>query len=241
MKLMVSGATTTVEELLADPDVAPYLGAMVTPNTGNSLERVCGWGVDYVLDNAAFPGEKGFNPAQFVALMYKASEAPVKPVFACVPDVVHMTPDGPVGDHIQTLDRFHLWVERLLPFDVPLAFVAQDGLSDLDDIPWPLIGAVFIGGSDWFKDEMTMHLVEACKSQGKWCHLGRVNSRQRLRLALHNDVDSVDGSSLSKFPKVHIPKFAKWCKELEQEAAWLDRRCEELSHEIKMWELVGAA
>ena len=34
---MVSGATTTVEQLLADPDVSPYLGAMLTPNTSNSV------------------------------------------------------------------------------------------------------------------------------------------------------------------------------------------------------------
>ena len=57
---------------------------------------------------------------------------------------------------------------------------------------------------------------------GKWCHLGRVNGRSRLRLALHNDVDSVDGSSLSRFPKTWIPKFIKDCVDLEQEADRLD-------------------
>jgi hypothetical protein len=39
LRLMIAGATTTVEHLLRDPAVAPCLGAMVTPNTGNDVAR----------------------------------------------------------------------------------------------------------------------------------------------------------------------------------------------------------
>lgn len=237
MKLMVAGATTTIEELLPDPDIFPYLGGMITPNTGNNILRVCNWGIPYCLDNGCFDQDK-FDPAKFVSLLYRAGEAPVKPVFAAIPDVVHQTPNGPIGDHTKTVQRFFLWVDKLLPLGAPLAFVAQDGLSDLDEIPWDLIDAVFIGGSNDFKDEMTIYISEACRDNGKWCHLGRVNGKSRLRLALLNDVDSVDGSSLSRFGKTWIPKFARDCKDLEQEASWLDAANERLEHEIRMWDLL---
>lgn len=227
MKLMIAGATTTVEDLLPDPDVAPYLGAMVTPNTSNGIGRICGWDIPWCIDNACFDETK-FNPAQFVALMYKAGEAPTLPVFACVPDVV--------GDHQKTLARFDLWFPKLEPMGVPLAFVAQDGmgLDELeDDVPWDDISTVFIGGTDQFKDDMTGTIAEACKARGKWCHLGRVNGRKRLKLALLADVDSVDGSSLSRFGRTWIPKFAKDIKDLEQEVCHLDRLGEQLAWEVR--------
>ena len=97
MRMMISGATTTMEQFVRDPALVSYLGGMVTPATGNSLARVCSFGVPYCLDNSSFAGNKqGFAPASFVALMQKAADAPRKPVFACVPDVVHLTPEGPV-------------------------------------------------------------------------------------------------------------------------------------------------
>lgn len=214
MKLMVAGATSTIEELLRDWDASRHLGAMVTPNTGNSLARVGNWGVTWCIDNAAFNAQK-FDPGKFLSLVCKAADAPSRPVFVVVPDVV--------ANHAATVALFDKWLPRLRPFDLPLAFVAQDGLSDLEDeIPWPDIEAVFIGGGDEFKEDMTIHVAEACRRHGKWCHLGRVNGRSRLRLALHNDVDSVDGSSLSRFPKTWIPKFIKDCVALEQEADRLD-------------------
>lgn len=238
MKLMIAGATTTIEEMLADDDVSPYLGAMLTPNTGNKVERVCGWDIPWCVDCGAFPIE-AFDPGRYMATVVRVAEMVAPPKFVVVPDVVRMTVDGPVGDHEQTLGRFALWAPKLEPFGIPLAFVAQDGmgLGELDDdVPWGDIAAVFIGGSDEFKDEMTGAIAEACHERGKWCHLGRVNGRKRLRLALLSDVDSVDGSSLSRFARHWIRKFCQDIKELEQEAAHLDHLNEKLEADIRAWE-----
>jgi hypothetical protein len=239
MRLMVSGATTTVEELLADPAVAPYLGAMVTPNTANSLTRVTNWGLPYCADAGCYPVEV-FSPSRYMGMVVKLADAPEPPAFVVVPDVVRMTADGPVGDHVETLRSFGRWGRRLEPFDLPLAFVVQDGLADLDDIPWADIAAVFVGGSDRFKDEMTMDVARACRDRGKWCHLGRVNGKARLRLALLNDVDSVDGSSLSRFPRTWLARFARDIVELEQEACRLDRLNDQLEADIASWDALFA-
>src|SRR5688572_30167595 len=114
MRLMVSGATTTVEDLLADPDVVPYLGAMLTPNTSNSVSRITNWGLPYCADAGCFPAE-AFNPPAYMAMVVRLAEASAPPMFVVVPDVVNMTGDGPVGNHEETLARFEVWHRRLEP------------------------------------------------------------------------------------------------------------------------------
>ena len=227
MRMMIAGATTTVEEALADRDIVPYLGAMLTSNTGNRVDRITSWGVPWCADAGCFPVE-AFDPGRYMAMVVRLAEAAVPPVFVVVPDVVRMTEHGPVGDHESTLRQFEVWHPRVAPFDLPLAFVAQD------------IAAVFIGGSDQFKDDATADIAAACHERGKWCHLGRVNGRTRLRLALLSDVDSVDGSSLSRFPRAWLRKFAADIKALEQEACHLDRCIAEAERDIAAWDALLA-
>jgi thermostable 8-oxoguanine DNA glycosylase len=80
---------------------------------------------------------------------------------------------------------------------------------------------VFVGGTDTFKDAWTCRLAAAAKARGKHCHVGRVNGRRRLRLATQAGCDSVDGSSLSRFPRTWIPKFVDDCRQLQSESDWL--------------------
>lgn len=68
-----------------------------------------------------------------------------------------------------------------------------------------------------------------------------MNGRKRLRLALMANVDSVDGSSLSRFPRTWVARFARDIKELEQEAARLDRLNEHLEADIRAWDALLAA
>jgi hypothetical protein len=57
--------------------------------------------------------------------------------------------------------------------------------------------------------------VEA-KARGKLVHVGRVNSRKRIRrLAGWGCVDSIDGSGWSRWPDKKIPKGLAWIKEAE--------------------------
>jgi hypothetical protein len=86
----------------------------------------------------------------------------------------------------------------------PLAFVAQDGCTRP---PWEQLDVLFIGGTSEFKcGEQARRLVVEAKRQGKWVHMGRVNTDQRMRLAQSWGVDSVDGTSVSRFRDTHLPK-----------------------------------
>jgi hypothetical protein len=210
MRLMISGATTTVEDLARDPYCSPYLGTMVTPSTWNNVERMIATGLPYCLDNAAF-NWKRFEPHTYLALLRRVANASAKPLFVTVPDQV--------GNHECTDYLFWAWQRAFIRADIrlPWAFVLQDGISSPDEIPWDFIDAIFIGGSDDFKDDLlvTLDLVPEAKRRGKHVHMGRVNGRARLRLAYEIGCDSVDGSSLSRFPRTWIPKFVADLRQFE--------------------------
>jgi hypothetical protein len=212
MRLMVSGATTTMERLLKYPAARPYLGAMVTPETGNCLERICGWNVDYVVDNSAYNAER-FSTRKYLSLLGKVAATPSRPVFVTVPDQApRREQKGHSHLHGCTSYLFERWF-RVLEFEgfdkLPLAFVAQNGLDDVEDVPWSLIEALFIGGDDEFKlgDFVMMDLIPEAKRRGKWTHLGRVNGRRRIRHAVMAGVDSVDGTSMSRFGDTYLHRY----------------------------------
>ena len=132
VRLMVSGATRTMEALARAPSLRGALGAMVTPQTGNSVSRIARWGLPWCADNAAFNAAR-FSPGAFVAMCERAAAAPAAPLFVCVPDQV--------GDHACTAYLWERWRRALggpggLWGRLPWAFVAQDGLRDVDDVPW---------------------------------------------------------------------------------------------------------
>lgn len=80
------------------------------------------------------------------------------------------------------------------------AFVAQDGLEDLD-VPWRDFDVLFIGGSTaWKLSDAAASVVAEAKRQGKGTHMGRVNSLKRLRAATGGLVG--DGGTATKFDVV---------------------------------------
>ena len=227
MHLMIPGAGSTVEAFCQDPAFRPHLGFMVTPNTGNSIKRLCGWGIPWCADNACFNVSR-FDPGRFLALCKKIQAAPIPPVFVTVPDQV--------GRHDCSLYLFDAWMRAFARegLRLPWAFVLQNGVEDTGDVPWDQITAVFIGGDDDFKeDTFVLHdLVPEARRRGKWVHMGRVNGRRRLRLALHGDVDSVDGSSLARFSRTWIPKFVADVRALAEERDRIDATSARLEAEI---------
>jgi hypothetical protein len=236
MHLMIPGAGSTVEAFCQDPVFRPHLGFMVTPNTGNSIQRLCSWGIPWCADNAAFNHSR-FDSGRFLAMCRKIQKAPTPPVFVTVPDQV--------GSHECSSYLFEGWLRYLdaLGFDLPWAFVLQNGIESPEDVPWDFIQAVFIGGDDDFKEDtlVTCELIPEARRRGKWVHMGRVNGRRRLRLALLADVDSVDGSSLARFSRTWIPKFVADLWSLEAERDRLDaliarqeREIEELDSHISL-------
>src|SRR6516162_5049815 len=108
MRLMISGATRTMDVFAGDLLARRHLGAMVTPNSGNSLERVCSWGLPWCVDNAAFRLDR-FSGGRFLELCRKAKDAPYPPEFVVVPDQAPRPGDA---DHTHLHDCTSYLFER---------------------------------------------------------------------------------------------------------------------------------
>lgn len=155
---------------------------LLTPLTRYSNRGRAG----FAIDNGAFAG---FDAAAFLKLLER--EKPNRDLcrFVVVPDV-------PMSAR-RTLEVFDGWRYELQAW--PKALACQNGQEDLP-IPWDSIDAVFIAGDDRFKQSQSARqIVQAAKALGKWTHMGRVNTVNRVRLAIEWGVDSVDGTGLSRY------------------------------------------
>jgi hypothetical protein len=100
----------------------------------------------------------------------------------------------------------------------PPALVAQDGLTPART-PWAeLQGGLFIGGTtEWKLSDEARTLVAIAKAKGLHVHMGRVNTKQRLRLAQRWGVDTVDGSGFSQWPDTNIAIGRTWLDDLHRQ------------------------
>ncbi len=149
-----------------------------TPLTGNALT-----GRRYGLDNGCFTE---FREKTWRRMVEEARHTP--PVFVSLPDVV--------GDARRTLELFEHFKDATV--GVPRALVLQDGIGNFA-VPWDDIAAVFVGGSDQFK--IASECVNVCRAaqiMGKWIHVGRVNTIDRLNNWI-GLADSIDGSGISRY------------------------------------------
>lgn len=200
MRILVSGASSTVARLATSQLGQKYLGHLCTPQNGNTLGSLLRSGLPWACDNSAYsnPDDRKFWNLGIDAWEWE-SFAP--PEWVAVPDVV--------GDHAATVELFESWTSTwefeigCIPF--PMAFVLQNGVS-VNSVPWDRIAAVFVGGDDSFKLKQCHKIVDEAKNRGKLVHVGRVNSLCRLRYAIGLGADSVDGSSFSMFPDTKIPR-----------------------------------
>jgi EAL domain-containing protein (putative c-di-GMP-specific phosphodiesterase class I) len=48
-------------------------------------------------------------------------------------------------------------------------------------------------------------LCREAKAQGKYLHMGRVNTQQRIRYAQSLGCDSIDGTAFSMYRKTYLP------------------------------------
>jgi hypothetical protein len=181
---------------------AGTLGQIATPAAGN---RVPG-GVEWVADNAVFAGNYPGDAAYLAWLAERADRA-AWCRFVVAPDVV--------ADAAATLALSLPMLPRIRALGFPAALVAQDGLEDLD-VPWDAFDCLFIGGStEWKLGTAARRLTAEAKRRGKWVHMGRVNSRQRLLYAAQIGCDSVDGTYLAFGPERNLPTLLSWLRELE--------------------------
>ena len=222
MRLLISGATRSLARFAADPGIAPLIGHLWTPATGNCLIRQAATGLPWACDNAAFGHQWDAERFQ-KAILLKAHHCPVRPMFVPVPDVV--------GDSRATLDLFFVWQPIMKAAGLPLALVLQDG-SESQVLPWRLFDTVFIGGSrrylsgqwgkgpfsEWKESRTAADLIAEAKRRGKKVHAGRVNGLKRLRHFFDLGVDTADGSSLSMYADTWVPKFVQALRDWQEDA-----------------------
>jgi hypothetical protein len=123
-------------------------------------------------------------------------------LFVAAPDVV--------GDAAQTLERFYRWLPAIRATGQPVGFVAQDGLDDYPP-PWDELDALFVGGTTGFKmGASAASAVREARARGKWVHMGRVNTRVRIRYARSLGCDSLDGTSFSMYRRTTLPWALTW-------------------------------
>jgi hypothetical protein len=180
----------------------PNLGAFLTPRTGNALKTLEGF--VWAADNAAF---NGFNEERFIKMLEKIKGTNC--LFVPCPDKV--------GDNVTTLELFYVWQPVIRKYNLPVALVLQDG-AVADSVPYDMLDAIFIGGTTEFKlGEDVRQIVKQAKENGKWVHMGRVNSNKRLQYAYDIGCDSVDGSGYSMFTDQKIPPALSFLEKLKKD------------------------
>jgi hypothetical protein len=186
--LLLSGATKTADRLNDS-----RIGALISPRSGNSIERFIQAGRPWAADNDAF---LAWDEKRFEMMLDRIRRASSPPLWVACPDVV--------ADARATLDRFEVWFPRMS--DLPVAIVAQNGLEDLD-VPWSQLAGLFIGGcTDWKLSWAAADLVSEANRRGIWTHMGRVNTARRIRHAFTIGCKSFDGTGWSMYPDTLIPK-----------------------------------
>lgn len=187
----------------------PELGYLVTPASdpnGLQIRHYEYYGADN--GNYALKG-KPFDAERWLAWLDRLD--PTRCLFVALPDVLHWHVDPktgkevPVGDAKATLKLSAKYVDTVKAKGFPVALVAQDGLTSLDEVPFE-IDAVFIGGSNEYKlGEDVRRIVREARERGLWVHMGRVNSGKRLRYASEIGADSADGTFLKYGRKADQP------------------------------------
>lgn len=197
MILFVNGGTKTVYSMTEHRD---HLGILLSPACGNGIERTISSGLPWAIDNGAF---SGFDAEAYMKLVAKCEGHQRHGLrWVTAPDVV--------GDHDATLALFDQWGMYLMRRHLPIAFVAQDGCTR-GDIPWDYIECLFIGGTtEWKLSQHVVTLILVAKMKCIPVHVGRVNSRKRIRWCFDQGVASVDGTSMSRFSETYLPKFTAY-------------------------------
>ncbi|MFD8384289.1 hypothetical protein ACFV2X_38205 [Streptomyces sp. NPDC059679] len=124
-----------------------------------------------------------------------------------------VAPDVPF-DAASTLAESRPWLSKIRELGIPAAFAAQDGCED-DLIPWGEFDVLFLAGStEWKIGPTAQRLAEEATTRGLKVHMGRVNSRQRLRIAEVYGCDTADGTYLAFGPQQNLPQLLSWLREI---------------------------
>ena len=195
MRILVNGATATMDRLAHTAMGRHHLGRLTSPSRWGNITDDLPWAAD----NDAF---HGFDADKFTAMLDRICDAPhTRLLWVACPDVV--------GNWRLTRAAFAEWSAAITKRQLPVAVVAQDGAT-LATIPWMLCHAVFIGGTDLFKEgQDAFEIGHEAKQRGKMLHVGRVNSYRRCERWL-GLADTIDGSQFSWFSETYLPDWLQW-------------------------------
>lgn len=130
-------------------------------------------------------------------------------LFATAPDVV--------GNARLTWERSEPVLSRIRDLGFPAALVAQDGMESYP-IRWGAFDVLFIGGTtDWKLSEEAFRITREAKAHGLHVHMGRVNSRRRLRIAVVGLCDSADGTHFVYRPDLYHKRMESWLDEMKHQ------------------------
>lgn len=199
MRLLVSGATTTLRRLA--PTDGDVLGCLPTPHTKNDPKALESIGLPMAADNGCFGG---LDAEKFVVMLNAFRESGVKLDWVTVPDVV--------ADGDETFRLWGRWERVVRAFDFRPAMVLQDGMTrfDVHQFDPPVL---FIGGSTGFKlGQLAADLTADWRAKGRPVHMGRVSTEGRVRYAVEIGCTSIDTSGCSRWPDVMIPKMLRFIR-----------------------------
>lgn len=172
-------------------------GDFISPRAWKHVGKTKVWAADN-------DGFSGFHPDRYrrmldnilAGVIARGGKNP--PAFVTIPDVV--------CNHERTMELYYEWHQEVGGRGLNRALVLQNGIEDAVEwrgwnaVAWDEVEALFIGGDTAFKfSEHVRFLVHAAKAEGKWVHMGRVNSVRRLNYARSIGCDSVDGSGMARF------------------------------------------
>ncbi len=205
--LYLSGAAQLISVRAAIPQTGGGLGYILTPAAGVRVQLV-GEYPFWAADNGCYSQGNAFNLAAYLEWLRKMSPALATCLFAVAPDVV--------GDAVATWRRSEPVLPVLREMGYKAALVAQDGIEDTN-IQWGTFDCLFMGGTTEYKLSGIAYEVAAeAKRRGKWLHMGRVNSRRRLRAAAVSGYDSADGTHIAFGPDKRLPQLIAWLRELQE-------------------------
>ncbi|GAA1161487.1 hypothetical protein F4556_005109 [Kitasatospora gansuensis] len=187
------------------------LGCITTPLQGNTIPPGAWWAADNGRFGKGWPG-----PERWWTWLTRQVHhyGPQNCLFAVAPD----RPFDAAGTFTDSTP----WLPRIRSLGIPAAYAAQDGCDTNDLLPWPDFDVLFLAGTtEWKTGPVAERLARQAHQLGKPVHMGRVNSRKRLRLADWFGCASADGTYLTYGPDQNLPRLLDWLNDLDHQPTLL--------------------
>lgn len=188
----------SVEKIGNRPDIGIMIGyrAGSLSHGRTHLEKTL-----WAADNGCFTNPK-LDVREYLKWLKRLGKYRETCLFATAPDVV--------GDNKATWERSEPVLPKIRALGYPAALVAQDGIEN-HEIQWDTFDCLFIGGTtEWKLSGDAFSVTRQALREGKWVHMGRVNSFRRLLRARYYGCQSTDGTQLAFAPDKNLALLERW-------------------------------